>query len=65
VWILAILNVPKFSIGTKNHETIFIKYYEKDMNSSGPELAQVGPITGENACARARGTDFAKRPTSF
>jgi hypothetical protein len=29
VWILAILNVPKFPIGTKNHETIFIKYYRK------------------------------------
>jgi hypothetical protein len=29
VWILAILNVPKFPIGTKNHETIFIKYYKK------------------------------------
>jgi hypothetical protein len=23
------LNAPKFSIGTKNHETIFIKYYRK------------------------------------
>jgi hypothetical protein len=22
-------NVPKFPIGTKNHETIFIKYYRK------------------------------------
>jgi hypothetical protein len=29
VWTLAILNVPKFLIGTKNHETIFIKYYRK------------------------------------
>jgi hypothetical protein len=29
VWILAILNAPKFPIGTKNHETIFIKYYRK------------------------------------
>jgi hypothetical protein len=29
VWILAILNVPKFPIGTKNHETIFTKYYIK------------------------------------
>jgi hypothetical protein len=26
---LAVLNVPKFLIGTKNHETIFIKYYRK------------------------------------
>jgi hypothetical protein len=26
---LAILNIPKFPIGTKNHETIFIKYYIK------------------------------------
>jgi hypothetical protein len=26
---LAVLNVPKFPIGTKNHETIFIKYYRK------------------------------------
>jgi hypothetical protein len=25
---LAILNAPKFPIGTKNHETIFIKYYK-------------------------------------
>jgi hypothetical protein len=29
VWILAILNVPKFPIGTKNHKIIFIKYYRK------------------------------------
>jgi hypothetical protein len=29
VWVLAILNIPKFLIGTKNHETIFIKYYRK------------------------------------
>jgi hypothetical protein len=29
VWILAILNAPKFPIGIKNHETIFIKYYRK------------------------------------
>jgi hypothetical protein len=29
VWILAIFNVPKFPIGTKNPETIFIKYYRK------------------------------------
>jgi hypothetical protein len=28
-WFLAVLNVPKFPIGTKNHETIFIKYYKK------------------------------------
>jgi hypothetical protein len=28
-WFLAVLNVPKFPIGTKNHETIFIKYYRK------------------------------------
>jgi hypothetical protein len=26
---LAILNIPKFPIGAKNHETIFIKYYRK------------------------------------
>jgi hypothetical protein len=26
---LVILNVPKFPIGTKNHETIFIIYYRK------------------------------------
>jgi hypothetical protein len=26
---LAILNIPKFPIGTKNYETIFIKYYIK------------------------------------
>jgi hypothetical protein len=26
---LVILNVPKFPIGTKNHETIFIKFYGK------------------------------------
>jgi hypothetical protein len=24
-----ILNAPKLSIGTKNYETIFIKYYRK------------------------------------
>jgi hypothetical protein len=29
VWVLAILNTPKFPIGNKNHETIFIKYYRK------------------------------------
>jgi hypothetical protein len=29
VWSLAILNAPKFLIGTKNQETIFIKYYKK------------------------------------
>jgi hypothetical protein len=29
VWFLVVLNVPKFPIGTKNQETIFIKYYEK------------------------------------
>jgi hypothetical protein len=29
VWILAILNAPKFLIRTKNPETIFIKYYGK------------------------------------
>jgi hypothetical protein len=28
-WILVFLNVPKFPIGTKNHETIFIKYHRK------------------------------------
>jgi hypothetical protein len=27
--VLAVLNVPKFPIGTKNQETIFIKYYKK------------------------------------
>jgi hypothetical protein len=26
---LAILNIPKFPIGTKNHESIFINYYRK------------------------------------
>jgi hypothetical protein len=26
---LVVLNVPKLPIGTKNHETIFIKYYRK------------------------------------
>jgi hypothetical protein len=26
---LAILNASKFPIGTKNHDTIFIKYYKK------------------------------------
>jgi hypothetical protein len=29
VWILAILNVPKFLIKTKKPESIFIKYYGK------------------------------------
>jgi hypothetical protein len=46
-------------------ETLTEKEKEKGMNSSGPELAQVGPTTGGNARARARGTDFAKRPPSF
>ena len=32
------------------------------MNSAGPELAQVGPSRGGNACARARCANFAKRP---
>jgi hypothetical protein len=26
---LVVLNVPKFPIGTENHETVFIKYYRK------------------------------------
>jgi hypothetical protein len=26
--VLAILNIPKFPIGIKNHEYIFIKYYK-------------------------------------
>jgi hypothetical protein len=35
------------------------------MNSFGPELAQVGPSTGGSVRARARGTDFVKRPPTF
>jgi hypothetical protein len=35
------------------------------MNSSRPELAQVGPSTGESARARASGIDFANRPPMF
>jgi hypothetical protein len=29
VWLLVVLNVPKFPIGTKNHENIFSEYYRK------------------------------------
>jgi hypothetical protein len=32
------------------------------MNSSGPNLAQVGPTTGGNARTRARIVDFAETP---
>jgi hypothetical protein len=29
VWVLAIINTPKFRTRNKNNETIFIKYYRK------------------------------------
>jgi hypothetical protein len=32
------------------------------MNSSGPELAQVGPSIGRNAPVRARAVSFAETP---
>jgi hypothetical protein len=32
------------------------------MNSSGPELAQVGPSIGRSARARARAVGFAEMP---
>jgi hypothetical protein len=35
------------------------------MNNVGPELAQVGPSTGENALARARAASFAESPHRF
>ena len=35
------------------------------MNSSGPELAQVGPSTGEKAPAGARGASFTETPHWF
>jgi hypothetical protein len=35
---LAILNIPKFPIGTKNPETIFTEYYGKLV------ISKIGPI---------------------